>query len=290
MVATVSHAAGGGGGGGSLPSQSAPRYDAAKEYKKGMSALEAQDYKTAAKSFKRVLSVVKKDANTNYLLGFSYFKQQDFKKAAKAFKRATRYDKSMFLARRDLAITQIMLGKKEKAETELEKLISAREECINTSCPNIEQLEKAIKKVKHALQSHSQVKLDIPDVNYANSEANDQAYISAIGLINNKQYQLAIDSLVETAFFTGPHPDILTYIGFAYRKLKQFDLAEKYYSQALAIAPNHLGAIEYSGELMLEKGNLSGAKKKLAKLDSLCNFGCYEAEELRHWIQANTNS
>ena len=35
-----------------------------------------------------------------------------------------------------------------------------------------------------------------------------------------------------TAF--GAHPDILTYLGFANRKLGRFDVAEDYYRQALA--------------------------------------------------------
>ncbi|MEM9575138.1 MAG: tetratricopeptide repeat protein, partial [Pseudomonadota bacterium] len=82
----------------------------------------------------------------------------------------------------------------------------------------------------------------------------------------------------------GPHPDVLTYIGFANRKMKRFDVAENYYQRALTVAPNHLGAIEYYGELKVERGDLQGAKAHLARLEKLCQFGCYEAEELRRWI------
>jgi hypothetical protein len=37
---------------------------------------------------------------------------------------------------------------------------------------------------------------------------------------------------------------------------------------------------------MIERGDMAGAKRMLAKLDTLCTFGCAEAEDLRRWIQA----
>ena len=55
---------------------------------------------------------------------------------------------------------------------------------------------------------------------------------------------------------------------------------------ALAVAPEHKGATEYYGELMVERGNIAGARAMLARLDSLCTFGCAEADELRRWIEA----
>ena len=36
----------------------------------------------------------------------------------------------------------------------------------------------------------------------------------------------------------------------------------------------------------MERGNIAGAKVLLAKLDSICTFGCFEADELRQWIAA----
>ena len=82
----------------------------------------------------------------------------------------------------------------------------------------------------------------------------------------------------------GPHPDILTYQGYTWRKLGALDRAETYYKQALAIAPNHRGATEYYGELKVERGDLAGARALLARLDHICAFDCAEAEELRRWI------
>ena len=38
--------------------------------------------------------------------------------------------------------------------------------------------------------------------------------------------------------------------------------------------------------MMIERGDMAGARRMLAKLDSLCAFGCAEAEELRRWVDA----
>jgi tetratricopeptide (TPR) repeat protein len=121
---------------------------------------------------------------------------------------------------------------------------------------------------------------------FANAAQGDGQYLAAVALINEARYEDAIATLKAAQQSFGPHPDILTYLGFANRKLKRFDVAEGYYKAALAAAPDHRGATEYFGELMVERGDLSGARRMLAKLDAQCRFGCAEAEELRAWIAA----
>jgi AcrR family transcriptional regulator len=98
------------------------------------------------------------------------------------------------------------------------------------------------------------------------------------------RYDDAIARLQDASLTFGPHPDILTYLGFANRKLGRFGIAESYYRQALASAPRHVGATEYFGELMVERGDLAGARRMLAKLEDYCDFGCAEVDELRRWI------
>ena len=105
-------------------------------------------------------------------------------------------------------------------------------------------------------------------------------------MINEQRYGEAITILDSAIWAAGPHPDILTYLGFANRKLKNYDAAESYYRAALAVAPDHRGATEYYGELKVERGDLAGARQMLGKLDRLCAYGCAEAEELRRWIDA----
>jgi Flp pilus assembly protein TadD len=125
-----------------------------------------------------------------------------------------------------------------------------------------------------------------PPLLFASVKDGDSAYLQAVSLINEHRYQEAIDQLQRARTSFGAHPDVLTYLGFANRKLGRYDLAEDYYHQALAAAPNHKGATEYYGELLVERGNMAGAKSMLAKLDGLCTFGCAEAEELRRWVDA----
>jgi tetratricopeptide (TPR) repeat protein len=125
---------------------------------------------------------------------------------------------------------------------------------------------------------------------FASDRSGDQAYLEAVGLINEHRYEAAIASLHQAEKAFGPHPDVLTYLGFSYRKLKRYDLAESYYLAALRIAPHHRGAIEYYGELKVERGDIAGARQNLAMLDQICSFGCFEGEELRRWIASGHGS
>ena len=76
-------------------------------------------------------------------------------------------------------------------------------------------------------------------------------------------------------------------MGYSLRKSKTPDLdgAERYYNEALRIDPRHRGALEYSGELYLIKGDLATAEKRLAVLDKACTFGCEEYTDLKKAIE-----
>jgi hypothetical protein len=52
----------------------------------------------------------------------------------------------------------------------------------------------------------------------------------------------------------------------------------------LRINPNHLGALEYQGELFLQTKKVSAAKKNLAKLKQLCGVNCEEYLDLKKAI------
>jgi tetratricopeptide (TPR) repeat protein len=78
--------------------------------------------------------------------------------------------------------------------------------------------------------------------------------------------------------------DINNLLGFSSRNLKQFAASAKYYKKALRINPNHLGALEYQGELFLQTKKVSAAKKNLAKLKKLCGENCEEYLDLKKAI------
>ena len=75
-------------------------------------------------------------------------------------------------------------------------------------------------------------------------------------------------------------------MGYSLRKAKTPDLdaSEKYYDDALRIDPRHRGALEYSGELYLMKGNLAMAEMRLAALDKICALPCTEYSNLKNAI------
>ena len=76
-------------------------------------------------------------------------------------------------------------------------------------------------------------------------------------------------------------------MGFSHRKAKKPDYvaAERFYDAALRIDPNHRGALEYSGELYLVKGDLPKAEERHARLVKLCTVPCEELDDLSKAIE-----
>ncbi len=275
--------AAGSGGGGSMPSTNAPAYDPTADYQAGTTAFGRGDYPAAIEAFRRVVGAAPRNAQAQYLLGASYMGANDFRRARRPLQTAIRRDGTMIVARRDLGITLARLGEVEPARAEVTELTTQLTVC--GTCPSGEALRSAIAAIEAALVSGPQARgPGRPDVQLATLVQGDNVYVIAVGLINERRYESAIDLLNASMWAAGPHPDILTYLGFSYRKMGQFDRARDYYEQALTVAPDHRGALEYYGELKLEQGDVAGARAHLARLDALCSFGCYEAEELRRWI------
>ena len=272
------------GGGTSSPSMSTPDFDAATEYRDGIESLKAQKFADAKKSFARVLEVAPTDANTNFLAGMADAGLNDLKSAAKHYEKAVKADGKLIAAQQELGVTYAKLGDKAKAQAALDRLNKLNADCAGT-CKDAANIKEAIDAVQAALAQPGQAMLQTnPPLLFANAKAGDAAYLEAVGLINQHRYDDAIAALQRARTSFGAHPDILTYLGFANRKLHHYDVAEGYYRQALTADPTHLGATEYYGELMVERGNLTGAKAMLAKLDKWCTFGCAQADELRRWI------
>ena len=268
------------------PSTSAPTFDAAEEYRQGIEALKVSKFADAKKCFDKVLGVAPTDANVNFLAGMARAGLNDFKGAAKNYERAVHADGKLVPAHQELAVTYLKLGNRDKAQAELAKLQKLDTDCKGT-CKDAQTIKDAVTAVQTALAAPPQASLmTTPPLLFASANAGDHAYLEAVGLINEHRYAQAIESLERARASFGAHPDILTYLGFANRKLHHYDVAEHYYREALAAEPRHKGATEYYGELLVERGNISGAKAMLARLDTMCTFGCAEADELRQWIAA----
>jgi tetratricopeptide (TPR) repeat protein len=287
-TALVANPGGGSGGspGGSTPSMSAPDYDPAAEYRKGIEALQAQRFQEAKKAFDRVLAVAPRDANSNYLAGLAAAGLNDLKGSRKYYERAVKADKELVGAVRELGVTYVKLGEKERADGQLAALKAMQQRCAG-ACAKAAEIGRAVDALTAAIGTPPQARLETrPSLLFASAAGGDHAYLDAVGLINEGRYEAAIEALNAARASFGPHPDVLTYLGFANRKLRRYDAAEAYYRAALAAAPDHRGATEYYGELMAERGDLAGAEHMLAKLEVGCDFGCAEADELRRWIKA----
>jgi Flp pilus assembly protein TadD len=93
----------------------------------------------------------------------------------------------------------------------------------------------------------------------------------------------------------GRNADWNNLMGYAHRKLAPPDLAaaERYYDAALAIQSQHRGALEYSGELYLMKGDLARAELRLTQLARACGAPCEEHDDLKQAVarfKANGNA
>ena len=100
----------------------------------------------------------------------------------------------------------------------------------------------------------------------------------------NKRYEKAFEYLIKSNEKNPNQADTLNYLGFALRKLGNFEEAEKYYLQGLNIKPDHNGINEYLGELYIQTNRIELAKERL---EVLKNCNCEEYDELKVLIESN---
>ena len=112
----------------------------------------------------------------------------------------------------------------------------------------------------------------------------DQAKVA----IKEKDYKVAIKLLTAADKKVPNHADVMNLLGYSLRKLGKYKKAEFNYNRALKISPQHLGALEYIGELYVETSRLNKAKEMLARLKKACVLGCEELEDLKESITKAT--
>ncbi len=104
--------------------------------------------------------------------------------------------------------------------------------------------------------------------------------------IKAQDYAGAITELNTLVQFGIVDADVFNLMGFAQRKSGNLGQAALFYDKALGMNPNHLGALEYQGELFLMTGDRLRADRNLARLRALCPTGCEELEDLEEAIKA----
>jgi Flp pilus assembly protein TadD len=290
LGATTALASGGGGGGGSMPqmpSASGPQYDPAAEYAKAVNAIKAKQFRDAARAAEHVTDAAPRNPDAWHLLGVAKAGDNDWKGSRRAYERMVKLAPDNAVAHAGLGLALANL-KDPKAQAEVDWLKAKTQACGDT-CADAASLKAITQEVESAMPGAAPAAKPSASLTgpmlFGGPRAGDTAYVQAVSLINEKRYDEALKSLAAAQATFGPHPDILTYEGYAWRKKGDYARAEQYYRQALAIAPDHIGATEYYGELKVARGDIGGARKMLAKLDRICTFGCADAEELRRWIE-----
>ena len=94
----------------------------------------------------------------------------------------------------------------------------------------------------------------------------------------NGHYESALEALM--AVGNKNDATVLTYIGYATRKLGNIDEGIAWYHKALALDPDNVYTHEYLGEGYVAAGRIDLAEQELARLEALCGKGCEQYEAL----------
>ena len=102
-------------------------------------------------------------------------------------------------------------------------------------------------------------------------------YRAARQLILAGNYQAGIAAM--HALGHDEHPDVANYIGYANRKMGNYEQSKIWYEAALKADPNHTRTWSYYGMWQMEQGNRLKAEDFLQKVNVLC--GTTTCEEYR---------
>lgn len=109
----------------------------------------------------------------------------------------------------------------------------------------------------------------------------DPNFAQAKVAIEARNYAAALPLLQQVVARDPQNADAYNLMGYATRKSGDANGSLRYYTTALQIDPKHLGAHEYIGEAYLMLDRPQEAEQHLARLDSLCLFGCSEYRMLK---------
>lgn len=113
------------------------------------------------------------------------------------------------------------------------------------------------------------------------SAGKSSTFVAGVKAIQAQDYRAGIELMTRAVAENPKDADAFNYLGYAHRKIGDYDNALKYYARALELDPDHRGAHEYLGEALLELHRLDEAKKHLAALDKICWLGCEQYRDLK---------
>jgi tetratricopeptide (TPR) repeat protein len=109
-------------------------------------------------------------------------------------------------------------------------------------------------------------------------------------MINQGDYESAINMLYDELDVDPDNADIMSLLGYSYRKTQNYEDALTFYEWALKAEPDHRGANEYLGELYLETNQVDKAIEQLQILDNICRTNCEEYSKLKQMIDSHDQS
>ena len=110
-----------------------------------------------------------------------------------------------------------------------------------------------------------------------------QNYRAAREMILAGNYQAGIAAM--HALGHDEHPDVANYIGYANRKMGNYEQSKIWYEAALKADPNHTRTWSYYGMWQMEQGNRLKALDDLQKVQLICgNTTCEEYRQLKDVI------
>jgi Flp pilus assembly protein TadD len=109
----------------------------------------------------------------------------------------------------------------------------------------------------------------------------DPDFVTAKNLIDKRNYRDAFPLLQRVVARDPNNADAYVLMGYAVRKSGDANASLQFYNQALSLDPKHIGAHEYIGEAYLMLDRPQEAEQHLARLNSICLFGCTEYKTLK---------
>ena len=105
-------------------------------------------------------------------------------------------------------------------------------------------------------------------------------YRAARALVLDGKYEEGIAAFKALGHYDSA--EVANYIGYANRKIGNYELAKVWYEKALEIDPNHVRTWEYYGMWHVEQGNMLKAADFLEKIRLICGgTGCQEFHDLK---------
>jgi tetratricopeptide (TPR) repeat protein len=105
-------------------------------------------------------------------------------------------------------------------------------------------------------------------------------YRAARALVLDGKYEEGIAAF--KALGRDDSAEVANYIGYANRKMGNYELAKVWYDKALALDPNHVRTWQYYGMWHVEQGNMLKAADFLEKIRLICGgTGCQEYQDLK---------